>query len=340
MFGCNEQLGVGRSHVAGGAREAEGANTDQIQLAGTIELKIAVDQQAIRCQLGDTGSQSHPTLKAIVRTSSGAQQGVRTVCHSSHASGAIAPGHGTETRAITAAGAPVRAEHQVVAVAQLGDAIGTHTITDAATHQRVGAAHNAAYAAAAAAPSDRTQRGTVTACRAPVSTSDEVITIAQLGDAIGTHTIACAATNQRVSAADDAGYPAAAAAPGHRSRIAVPINAAHDVVAIAQLTNKIGRNRITPHVVIGIAAHQRVCTAHLTAHPAEAVAPGHRTAESIPSTAHKHIVAIVQGQNLAAAHAVARCAAHQRVSTTHHAADASEAVAPSNSTKAARPRTV
>ena len=161
MFGCNEQLGVGRSHVAGGVREAEGANTDQIQLAGTIELKNAVDQQAIRCQLGDTGNQSLTTLKAIVRTSSAAQQGVRAVHHSSHASGAIAPGHGTEPRAITAAGAPVRAEHQIVTVTQLGDAIGTHTIANAATHQRVGAAHNAAHAAAAAAaaaPSDRTQR--------------------------------------------------------------------------------------------------------------------------------------------------------------------------------------
>ena len=222
LFGCNEQLGVGRSHVAGGAREAEGANTDQIQLAGTIELKIAVDQQAIRCQLGDTGTLT--TLKAIVRTSSAAQQGVRAVHHSAHASGAIAPGHGTEPRAVTAARAPVRAEHQIVTV--------------------------------------------------------------------------------------------------------------------AQLTNKIGRNRITPHVVIGIAAHQRVCTAHLTAHPAEAVAPGHRAAESIPSTAHNHIVAIVQGQNLAAAHAVTRCAAHQRISAAHHAAHASKAVAPSHSTKAARARTV
>ena len=224
----------------------------------------------------------------------------------------------------------------------MGDAIviGAHLITDTAAHQRVSAAHHAAHATGTAPPGQCTKTGAVTTSRAPISTADEVIAIAQLGDAIGTHTIPCAATNQRISAAHHAAHATGAAAPGHRSRIAVPINAAHDVVAIAQLTNKIGRNRITPHVVIGIAAHQRVCTAHLTAHPAEAVAPGHRTAESIPSTAHKHIVAIVQGQNLAAAHAVARCAAHQRVSTTHHAADASEAVAPSNSTKAARPRTV
>ena len=170
--------------------------------------------------------------------------------------------------------------------------------------------------------------------------TNQVIAVREFCDTRAADLVIRIATHQRIEAAHFATHATGAAAPGHRSRIAVPINAAHDVVAIAQLTNKIGRNRITPHVVIGIAAHQRVCTAHLTAHPAEAVAPGHRTAESIPSTAHKHIVAIVQGQNLAAAHAVARCAAHQRVSTTHHAADASEAVAPSNSTKAARPRTV
>ena len=47
-------------------------------------------------------------------------------------------------------------------------------------------------------------------------------------------------------------------------------------------------------LVIRIATHKRIEAAHFATHATEAIAPGCRTAVSIPSTAHNHKVAVSQ----------------------------------------------
>ena len=340
MLRSNEQLSRRECRITGRANEAGRIDADKVKLASSIELKLAVDQQAISSEFGDTGTTKGPfsvRQEAIERNRGAAHQGVFAIHNSPHACIPVAPSHGTNPRAVTAARAPLRAEHQIVTTAQTGDAIGTHLITDVAANQRIDTAHHAVHAAAAAAPRHRSKasRSAAAVAVAPIGAADNVVAIAQCRDAVIADGVIWIAPNQRVGAAHHAAHAAAAAAPGHRSRITVPITATNNVVAIAQCSDAVNTDG-----VIWIATNQRVGTGYHATHATSAAPPGHSSLTEVVRgvtttrppvrTTHKVVAAAQLGDAIdtRGTHLITEVAANQRVGATHHAAHATSATAP------------
>ena len=158
---------------------------------------------------------------------------------------------------------------------------------------------------------------------APISTTHQVITIAERGDTTITHRIATVATHQRIRARHRATYTRSATAPGHRAFVAAPSNTTHHIIAIAEQ-----RDALLAHMITIAATNQRVAARYHAANTRCATAPRHRAFVAAPTDTTHHIIAVSQRSNAIPANSIICRAANQRVATRYRAANARCATAP------------
>src|SRR5947199_80378 len=118
-------------------------------------------------------------------------------------------------------------------------------------------------------------------------------------------------------------YACRAIAPGDRACVAVPVIATDDIVAVGKR-----HCAAVAHLIIGLAADQRVGGRDGARYARGLVAPGGGAAVAVPVTAADDIVAVGECRNAEAAHQIPRVRTDQGVGGVDRAGDPGGAVAP------------
>src|SRR5262249_2492569 len=190
---------------------------------------------------------------------------------------------------------PVRAEDQVVAVAQGGDA--SDPIAGVAADQAVRGEDNATHFRVAVAPGHRSP------VSVPGRTRDHVVAAAQERDVKaqpreadpaledGADQIAGVTANEAIGVGDNTADARVPVAPGPNPALAVPVRTRHQVIAVAQdfdIRQQEGSRRTTVGIigaaneVSGITADEAIGSGKGAARPGAAAAPADGPAIVIP----------------------------------------------------------